>query len=382
MQLLINAIPLLAEESGIGNYTRQICNAVLASREFNSTFFYGYYSKKLRKIVPQNNIWLGNLGGIARKGSLARKICKKALRLANMAANIINKATWDCYFEPNFLLLPSLHAKSTVITIHDFSCFRYPQWHPAERVRHMEKYFWESVNRADHIITVSEPVRQEACATYGISPDRITAIPNGVDHALFSPQPQAALEALRRQYDLPENFVLYVGTLEPRKNIANLARAHSRLPAGLRSRFPLLLAGSNGWNNSEIMGLIRAHPRHIRALGYVPRHHLPLFYSAATIFAYPSWYEGFGLPAVEAMACGRAVLTSTDPALSALCGNAALATDPADVESLTDNMRRLLEDTNLRQSLEQNALKNAAAYSWEASGAKHMQVFEKTARAC
>lgn len=324
---------------------------------------------------------MGNLGGLARKGSLARKICKKILKLANHTTNIIRPVTWDCYFEPNFLLLPSIKTKHAVITVHDFSCFRFPQWHPIERVRYMEKYFWKSVNQADHIITVSETIRQEAINTFGINPNTITTIPNGVDHTLFKPESGKGRIALQNIYALPEHFVLYVGTLEPRKNLANLIRAHALLPCALRKRFPLVIVGSQGWNNSEIMSLIQTHAAFTRLIGYVPRAHLPLLYTAATIFAYPSSYEGFGLPVVEAMACGKAILSSTDPALTALSQGAALNAPPEDIEAMAAHMQLLLEDVQLRKNLENKALELASAYSWNDSGLKHMQLFEKIATA-
>lgn len=377
MRLLINAIPLLGEESGISNYTRQVALAVSdCPREFDTTYFYGYPGRKL--VAPPEGkygSWLGSLKGLARKASLARRVSKKFLHWLNLAANAVHPRSWDCYFEPNFVFLPILRAERKVLTVHDFSCFRYPQWHPEERVRYMEKHFWRSVEEADHIITVSETIRQEAASMYGINPAKMTAIPNGVDHALFRPASREAQADLRHRYGLPESFILYVGALEPRKNLSNLLKAHASLPWPLKNRFPLLLIGSQGWINSDILDQIHRLAPHARLLGYVPKKDLPLFYSAAALFAYPSWYEGFGLPALEAMACGRAVITSTDPALRELCAGAALHSPAGDVEALSSQMLRLLEDETLRTSLEANAIQKAATYSWEASVSKHLQIF-------
>lgn len=376
MRLIINAIPLLGEESGVGNYTRQIATAASNQPEsFDICYFYGYRS---RKLAPPQDLkaasWLGYLYGLARNNTLTRKIAKKILRLSNMMADAIKPVSWDCYFEPNFVFMPGLRAQRKILTIHDFSCFRFPDWHPAERVRYMEKNFWKSLEQADHIITVSRTVGEEASREYGIAPDKITAIPNGVDHELFQPCCPETLPQLRKRYKLPENFVLYAGALEPRKNLLNLLHAHALLPPKLQERFPLLLVGSKGWNNSQIIERIR-QMEHVRHLGYVPRCDLPLFYSAATIFVYPSWYEGFGLPPLEAMACGKAVLTSTDSSLRELCGPAALYTEAGDAEGLSSQMQRLLEDKDLRAKLEKEALARAASYSWEATARKHLDLF-------
>lgn len=380
MRLIINAIPLLGEESGIGNYTRQIGRAALEELG-DITFFYGYLSKKLA--VPANSqSWLASLSGLARKGSLCRRAAKKALTLANSLRNAINPQTWDCYFEPNFVLLPTIHARCSIITIHDFSCFRYPQWHPADRVAYMQKKFWPSVARASHIITVSEAIRDEASRMYNIAPERITVIPNGVDHSVFKPASTAEIASLRQRHGLPERFILYVGAFEPRKNICNLLKAHAALPRALRARFPLLLAGAQGWNNSEIMNMLHQEAAYTRLIGHVPLADLPVFYSAATIFAYPSWYEGFGLPVLEAMACGKASLASDIPALLELCQGAALHAPPADIDAMSACMRRLLEDDDLRQNLEKAAQKRAQAFSWAESAKKHMRLFNAAVSAC
>lgn len=378
MKLLINAIPLLGEESGIGNYTRQIATAASQlSDEFELTFFYGYPSRRL--LPPPSGSygsWLSSLRGLARNASLGRRICKKFLYWTNLAASAIRPRRWDCYFEPNFVLLPALQADKKVLTVHDFSCFRYPQWHPEERVRHMEKHFWPSIEKADHIITVSETIRKEACEMFGLDPAKITAIPNGVDHSRYKPVCAEAQKSLRQRYGLPQNFILYVGALEPRKNLLNLLSAHANLPQPLKQRYPLILIGSRGWNNQAIMEQIHRQAPYTRLLGYVAASDLPVFYSAASLFVYPSWYEGFGLPALEAMACGRPVLTSTDAALQELCGDAAHYVHPADQAALTSGMERLLEDAPLAEELAARALKRAAAYSWSESSARHMRVFK------
>lgn len=379
MRLLINAIPLLGEESGIGNYTRHIAAAAASlPQEFETTFFYGYPGKKL-VAPPDGGSLLASIRGFARKAGLARRVAKKTLSLLNLAANAICPREWECYFEPNFVFLPTLRARRKILTVHDFSCFRYPQWHPVDRVAHMEKFFWQSVEQADHIITVSETIRQEGRSSYGMDIKKMTAIPNGVDHSLFRPFPAADLAGLRRKYGLPDQFVLYVGALEPRKNLVNLLRAHSALPVSLKKHYPLLLIGSHGWSNSEILDLAQRLAPHVRLLGYAPRQDLPLFFSAASLFAYPSWYEGFGLPALEAMACGRAVLTSADPALNELCGDAALHAEAGDVPALTEKMRELLEDDALRKKLEKRAIQKAAEYSWQASAARHLEIFRNQA---
>lgn len=376
MRLIINTASLLDEESGIGVYTRQIASACCAEG-IEPTFFYGYPSKRLVKpSTGGSGSWLGSLKSLVGKNSIGRKICLKAIRAVNLVADSLFPREWDCYFEPNFVFVPAIRAKHKVVTAHDFSCFRYPQWHPAARVRYMEKFFWKSLEQADCILTGSESIRQEGINMFGIPAERIIAIPDGVDHSHFYPRPVEAQLDIRKRYRLPEEYILYVGALEPRKNLVNLIEAHAALPYQIRKRYPLVLIGSQGWNNEEIMRCIRLNAKHCHFVGYVPRCDLPAFYSSSTFFAYPSWYEGFGLPALEAMACGKTVLTSTDPALMEIGADAVMHAEPSSPEDIASRMRELLEDPERRHALEQKALVNAARYSWTQSAQKHLQIFK------
>lgn len=381
MRLLINAIPLLGEESGIGTYTRHIASAVLSRPdEFQTTFFYGYTSDKLISSTPDQSVSiLGHLKNLAKKNDFVRRAAKKALSLSNRVAKTLFPRKWDCYFEPNFIFLPTLEADCSIMTLHDFSCFRYPQWHPDDRVEQMQKFLPKSLERAKLIITASETIRQEAIRDFGIPPNRLAAIHHGVDREVFHPADPAAISALSAKYNLPHHFILHVGALEPRKNLSNLITAHSLLPPRLREEFPLLLVGPKGWKNETILRQIDEAAPHVRLVGRVPIAELPAFYSAASLFVYPSWYEGFGLPVLEALACGRPVLASTDAALTELCGGAARQAAPHDPEGMATALEELLEDQALREELGKRALSRAAGFSWEKSGAEHMRLFKNPA---
>lgn len=381
MRLIINALPLLGEEGGIGNYTRHIAAGIMAGGQCDTTLFYGYPSKKLAGTASSKTL-LSSIKGFACKRGPIRRLAKKILPLAYRAMNVVRPQIWDCYFEPNFALLPSITARCSVVTAHDFSCFRYPEWHPRDRVAHMEKNFWPTLRQATHIITDAECIRREAIASYGLAPERVTAIPLGADTDIFRPSPPEALADLRRRYKLPPHFILTVGALEPRKNLANLILAHARLPRDLRHRFPLIFAGPPGWNNEGIMSLIQRHAPDTRLIGLVPLADLPHFYSACSLFAYPSWYEGFGLPVLEAMACGRPVLASTADALTELSGGAAAHTPPDDVEAMTALMRQILEDDGLRGRMGAASAERAKTFSWGESARRHLALFRRLVEQC
>jgi len=376
MQLLINTIPLLGQQTGVGNYTRQIARATSVTQGFDTTFFYGWYSRRLPTPEKMSSSWLGSVKSMIAGQTLIRRVCKKSLSLATSAYRLVSPKTFDCYFEPNFILLPAVRACCSIVTVHDFSSFLYPQWHPVARVRYMKRNLRASLEKADHIITVSETIRQEAINLFNVPAARITTIYNGVDHNFYQPCSPEAVLLLRKQYNLPEHFILFVGTLEPRKNVSNLLLAHAALPDALKRRFPLVLLGSRGWSNTDILALIRLQAEHVRLLGYVPEKDLPAFYSAASLFAYPSWYEGFGLPVLEAMACGCPVLTSDHASLQEICAGAARHTPAGDVSSMRSVLLELLEDTELREALRQKGLERAAQFSWAESARRHMQLFQ------
>lgn len=377
--LAINSIPLLGERSGVGRYTWEIASR-LAPAEFAVTCFYGGYSGGLVDAGAPASAGcavrcLDRLKTVLRRHVVLKRAAKSLLGLTAPLVARLRNTEYDLYFEPNFILQPGIQAKRRVITVHDFSCLRFPHWHPAERVRLFEKDLLDSLAQADRIITVSEAVRREAIEDFGLLKERVVTIHNGVDHSHYSPPTAESIQAARQRWALPEHFVLSVGTLEPRKNLGNLLLAHAALPTAVQSRYPLVLAGGKGWEDRAIQEQIQRAGASVILLGFVPEAELPALYGAATLLAYPSWYEGFGLPVLEAMACGCPVVTSTAPALMEVSGDAALCVSPDDVQALSESIAVLLENEAVRYRCTQKGLRRAAQFTWESSAAKHVDLF-------
>lgn len=270
------------------------------------------------------------------------------------------------FHSPNYFLPP--FDGPSVATIHDLSIQREPRWHPAARVALMEAELPRTLDRALHLITVSESVRLEIMAYFGWPAERISAIPLGVD-PVFHPRAPEALRPLLSGYGLESGaYVLCVATLEPRKNLERLLDAHAGLPAALRARFPLVLAGSPGWNSEALHARIRAarHRGEIRYLDYVPQCDLPALYAGCALFAFPSLYEGFGLPLLEAMASGVPTLSSTCSALSELGAGAALQVEALDTGALAEALHRGLEDEPWRRTSVRAGLSRARDFRWDA----------------
>lgn len=266
---------------------------------------------------------------------------------------------------PNFILPPC--ANPTVATLHDLSHLRYPQFHPRERIVYLERYLPQTLQNATRLIAVSEFVRQEIMSRLSVAAERIVTVHNGVDPA-FRPHRSAELAPVLSRYNLQASgYLLTVATLEPRKNLGRLVEAYTRLPSPLRRRYPLVLAGARGWLNELLERQLAPleHSDQLRRLGYISQADLPLLYAGARAFAYPSLYEGFGLPVLEAMASGVPVLTSNRASLPEVAGDAALLVEPTDVETLTTELERLLLDDEWRAHASKQGLRRARHFLWE-----------------
>ena len=338
-QAVIGATALLEPATGIGVYTREIATrlpALLPNLQWQYQVGEGLVVPTLpladpapparQSLTIQARRWIGTAPLF---GPLLRDAYHR-LRLLG------DRRRFDLYWEPNNLLDLRLRARATILTVHDFSWRNHPEWHPCERVAHFRRAFDRSLRRADTVITGSHRTREEILATTSLQAEQVVVIHHGVDQALFHPWSADAISALRQRLSLPERFVLFVGTLEPRKNLATLLTAWSHLPAAVQQDLHLVIVGAKGWRNTDLHRAIAAFGERIHCLGYVPREDLPGLYSAAAVFAYPSTYEGFGLPPVEAAACGCPLVIAHDLPAREVLGQHGFAIDPLDPGAIAD----------------------------------------------
>jgi alpha-1,3-rhamnosyl/mannosyltransferase len=283
---------------------------------------------------------------------------------------------FDLYHEPNFLPLPT--SVPTVVTVHDVSALRFPEWHPPDRVALHERHLRQNLSQFCHILTVSEAMREDVVRELGVSAERVTAVPNGVGPE-FQPRPAAEVEAVRRRLALPAQFLLHVGTLEPRKNLLTLMRAYCALDAATRDRCPLVLVGPWGWKAESIREYYADVARHrgVRHLGYVNDADLPAVYTSARALAFPTHYEGFGLPPLEMMACGGAVLASTAAAVREVVGDRACLLDPSDNDGWRAALARVIVDGDWRNELRRGTRERAAQFSWDRCARATLAVYQR-----
>lgn len=263
-----------------------------------------------------------------------------------------------------------------VVTVHDLAFHHFPEQYPGMKQRYLRAMTAASVRRATIVIAVSEATRQDIIRIHKINPERVVVVPNGVD-PVMQPLPEAQVAAFREQQDLPEHFFLFLGTLQPRKNVEGLVRAFASVSMGID--WPLVIAGAKGWQYEQIFELVRelGLTSRVRFAGHVPGEQLPLWYNAATVLVYPSRYEGFGLPLLEAMACGTAVIGSTASSLPEVVGDAGLLVDPDDTPGLAESMLRLAADSELRQQLERRGLERSASFTWQETARLTAGVYQR-----
>jgi glycosyltransferase involved in cell wall biosynthesis len=284
----------------------------------------------------------------------------------------------DLYHEPNFF--PLIEDVPRVVTVHDLSVLLHPEWHPAERVAYYERHFQRGLSGCAHVLAVSEFTRREVVRHLGLPPNRVSRTYNGVRDGL-APLPRAEVQDARRRLELPPSYLLYVGMIEPRKNVPTLLRAYCDLPGDLRRRYPLVLAGGWGWGVSEVAAFLEGEGRHkgVIHLGYVADTDLAALYNGARALAYPSLYEGFGLPPVEMLACGGAVLASTAGAVVETAGAKAHLIEPLDVAGWRNALARVCTEDGWWQQLRHGAREAVRSFTWERCAADTLRVYRAVA---
>jgi len=266
----------------------------------------------------------------------------------------------------------------SVVTFHDMTFFLFPQLHTRSKRIFFPWMIRYSARTADALIADSESTRQDAIRILGLAPDQISTVPLGVRPEFGRVQDQALLETVRNRYQLPDHFLLFVGLVEPRKNLPLLLKSYHQVINRGRS-IPLAVVGRKGWMYEQVTDLIGelGLTDRIHLTGYIPPEDLPIVYNLADIFIYPSLYEGFGLPPLEAMACGTPVITTAVSSMPEHVGQAGLLVPPGDENALTEAIIRLLNDEELRSRLSILGPQQAAQFTWTRTARETLQVYEQ-----
>lgn len=384
MRVLVNELTAIRQKAGVGHYIAELLTALRGVAD-DGDEVQTYPGTMVRAGMAGWNKARTFLGRV--KISPGGRVFKRKPRLNFLGRRLISLHfrafaglhSFDVYHEPNHIPLPC--ARPTVATVHDLSVLLHPEWHPADRVAYYERHFEAGLSRCAHVLAGSEFTRQELARHFHVPLTRITPSYYGVRRGL-RPMSAAEVAPIRLRLGLPEKFLLHVGTLEPRKNLLMLMRAYVGLPRSVRERCPLVLAGGWGWNVESLGRYYEDVARHheVRRLGYLADEDLAAVYNAASALVFPSHYEGFGLPPLEMIASGGAVLASTAGAVVETVGGFAELLDPTDQEAWRLGMLRLIEDEEWRRSLVARASAFVCPYSWERCAAVTWQVYRKVTR--
>lgn len=379
MKLLLNTESLRPPLTGIGSYTLNLLRQFTKTSTFEQI---GCFNEgNLFTADDQLRLMMTSSGGDSSKKTTRQTTFTDRVRKtvrgvpgayklrAALLSRKFNKAAQAIpgavYHEPNFIL--KRYSGPAVTTVHDLSFIDYPQYHPRKRVEWLTKQLPKTLKRADAIITDSDVVRRQLIESLGIPEERTQTVYLGADEQ-FQPRSQELVDGCLSRFGLAyQSYVLFVGTLEPRKGVDVLLDAWCALPDSIQRACPLVLAGAPGWGNSGLLKRIKSLEAQgrIHYLRYVSADTLPLLYSGAALFSYPSVYEGFGLPVLSAMSSGVPVICRAGTSMDEFAQGACMLCETGEVEELSVKMATLLDSPQKQKEYSQKGLAQAMRYSWE-----------------
>lgn len=373
MRIGLDGFPLASPKTGVGHYTFELARALSALSP----------GDRFELISPSE---FGD--GVAREVDSIPN-----LSLVRARTNLITRRWWgiglpryvkqaglDLFHGTNYEV-PLWNRERTVVTVHDLSIFAHSDTHETHIGARARRRLPIMLRYAAMIVTPTEAVKREVFERFRIDPDRIAVTPEAPRESFRPMQSAESAETIQR-LGIDENFILFVGTIEPRKNLVTLVRAFDQLLRHTSHQPQLVIAGGEGWLMDELHDLIgRANfGDRIRFTGYVDDNDLRALYSSCKVFVYPSLYEGFGLPPLEAMACGAAVIAANIPTLKETLGENAALVDPLNLDALAGTIAGLLDDENERQRLSALGTRHAAEFTWERTAQMTLKVYERLGR--
>ncbi len=381
MRIVMDYTAAARQGAGIGRYARELITAILSSADAadyvlmtaSAGLGQAWIAEKerLRRIsgnrpptfrdIPLTDDWMARLW--------------QRLRLPLPAEWITGRA--DVFYSPDFVLPPLLRRTHAALTVHDLSFLRYPETFPSALRAYLESAVPRSVARSDAILADSAATRQDLIELLRVPPEKVTTLYCGVA-ARFTPKPAPGeRERLQARYGVGERpYILAVGTIQPRKNYPHLIAACA--PLAKTNGVELVIAGRAAWLSEPTLAAAKACD-YVRLLGFFDDDDLPALYRQAHILAFPSLYEGFGIPPLEAMACGTPVVASTASSVPEVVGDAGLLADPHDVAAWTAALECLLRDQDLRARLRRDGIQRAGQFTWEAAAQQWLALVKRLA---
>jgi glycosyltransferase involved in cell wall biosynthesis len=369
MRIVVDATPLLLRSAGVKTYTYNLLMHMRRMAGAHEVIAWPYldpgddYSHEKSIVSPAE--------------TLARLLLLHAANGARLPLLDWIGTPADVFHTSQQLRNPPRRCKLSA-TIHDVTCWLLPETHSRRNVKSSLWFAEHVMRRADGLIAVSENTLRDAVRVLRVPQERIEAIYPGVSPAFFQAGPKEARQVATK-YGLSKPYALFVGTIEPRKNVGTLLDAWLRMSPDLRERFDLVAAGPWGWGEPHTLERLRSSGGSVRYLGYIPEPDLPGLTAGARLLAYPSLYEGFGFPLAQAMAAGVPVVTSNVSSMPEVAGDGGILVDPRSPSEIASVLTRLLESHDLREKLSERARARASLYSWETSAQQSLAFFRRLA---
>ena len=378
MKVGIEGSLFFKRSSGVGHYAKEL---IAAASELDSDINFEIVRhwlpfKKLQAPIPTNN----HLSYRLVKWFPPMIYYQVFKRLDwFLPYDFVAAKKYDAFLFFNFIAFPLRKRTKSVIVIHDLSFIHFPQFTQKKNLKFTPKLMERSIKRANHIITVSQNSKKEIASYYKVPLSNITVIPNAVDHSHFYRRSQTEILRASKKYQLPSKYIHFHGTIEPRKNIEGILDAYAGLGADLQNQYALVLTGGKGWNDETIYNKIdklKTDGLNIILPGYIDATDLPAVYSGASLFVWPSFYEGFGIPPLEAMACGVPVIVSDNSSLPEVVGSSAIMVRAEDTAAIIRDMTKVLSDKKLSGELRTKGLAQAKKFSWDKSAGKLIELLD------
>lgn len=382
MKVGVEGVPFFGNLTGVGQYAKRLVEAASKIESNNSTDF-----EIVRSLMPHRKF----VAPIPPNKHLSYRIVRwlppiiyyqmfKRLGWAP-AYDLVALRKYDIFLFFNFVTFPLKRKTRSMVVVYDLSFIYHPGFTQDKNLPYMLKFVPRSIKQADQIITISENSKREIMEHYRVPEAKIAIVNPAVDHSVFCPQSDTPTESIRKKYKINKPYVLSVCTLEPRKNLIGTLNAFELLPESIKNSHSLVLVGGKGWLDGELESKYEqlAKKYSLIKTGYVPDADLPALYSGASVFVYPAFYEGFGMPPLEAMACGVPVITADNSSLPEVVGDAAIKVRAADTSRLASEIENVLTNKSLADDMVKKGLVQSKKFSWDKSAKKLLDLLDEGA---
>lgn len=376
-RILVEGTPSFRNRTGVGQYVFRLFDALFKIDNANEYYVYGllFFGKKFEPPFSRQykNVRYRLIRYLPSKvyNVLSRRVTVPPI-------DILTAMHTDITIFTNFVRTPLPLGSKSIVFIYDLSFKLFSQYSNDKNAYLMNKEVGKSAQKSDIIVTISENSKKEIVDTYKVRPDKIKIINPAVDHQDYYPRSQKEQTRVKNKYHIKTSYILYAGTIEPRKNIVTLLDAYAQLPKELTTTYSLVLAGGKGWKDEEIYKKLEQYKDlNIILTGYVADEDLPALHSGAEVFVFPSHYEGWGMPPLEAMACGTPVITSNNSSLPEVVGDAGIMLDASDTKGFTASITKVIDNKKIHQKMVLAGIKQAKNFSWQKSAQKLHKIIEE-----